>query len=451
MLRQAIESTAAWAYTTPVAAWVRGSIWAVPTLSVVHLFGLILLLGSIFMIALRCFGLAWRRDGAAVSRPDLCARDACRAGADDLQRIAAVCGRRRQIRRRASRSRYKMVALAVAVVVQSGVYVVAAREGTPDRVVTPQVDGDRRADVPAVDDCRSVRKIHRVLLNGADRRLMLSESDRKHAAQLLITAEAERKPVRQLSKTWPDITIEDAYAIQGEVIRHKTAAGAKIIGHKIGLTSKAMQQSSQIDEPDYGHLLDYMLFARRRQGDTRQLLRAARRGRARVRARQAAEGPGRRAARRAARHGIRGAGARAHRRPRARTRARSSTRWPTTPRRRASCSAAARSVRTTSICDGSAASCIATAEVEETGLAAGRAGASGDGHRLAGQQGRSVRHGARGGPPRVVRVVHPSGVGEQGRHHPRRFRAARRRVRALHLSARESRWWSFRSTHSSAR
>lgn len=89
---------------------------------------------------------------------------------------------------------------------------------------------------------------------------MLSESERAHAAQLLLTAEAERKPVRQLSKTFPEITIEDAYAIQAEVIRHKTGAGAKIIGHKVGLTSKAMQQSSQIDEPDYGHLLDYMLL-----------------------------------------------------------------------------------------------------------------------------------------------------------------------------------------------
>jgi 2-oxo-hept-3-ene-1,7-dioate hydratase len=89
---------------------------------------------------------------------------------------------------------------------------------------------------------------------------MLSESDRKQAAQLLITAEAERKPVRQLSTTWPDITLEDAYAIQGEVARHKIAAGAKVIGHKVGLTSKAMQQSTQIDEPDYGHLFDYMLL-----------------------------------------------------------------------------------------------------------------------------------------------------------------------------------------------
>jgi 2-oxo-hept-3-ene-1,7-dioate hydratase len=56
------------------------------------------------------------------------------------------------------------------------------------------------------------------------------------------------------------MTIDDAYAVQGDVIQHKIAGGAKIIGHKIGLTSKAMQQSSQIDEPDYGHLLDYMLL-----------------------------------------------------------------------------------------------------------------------------------------------------------------------------------------------
>src|SRR5438552_13912180 len=86
------------------------------------------------------------------------------------------------------------------------------------------------------------------------------ESDRKKAAQLLINAEAERKPILQLSKTWPDITIEDAYAIQNEVVKHKVANGSKVIGHKIGLTSKAMQQSSQIDEPDYGHLFDYMML-----------------------------------------------------------------------------------------------------------------------------------------------------------------------------------------------
>jgi 2-oxo-hept-3-ene-1,7-dioate hydratase len=65
----------------------------------------------------------------------------------------------------------------------------------------------------------------------------------------------------QLSKTFPDITIEDAYAIQNEVTRAKVAAGHRVRGHKVGLTSKAMQQSSQIDEPDYGHLMDYMFIA----------------------------------------------------------------------------------------------------------------------------------------------------------------------------------------------
>src|SRR6185369_2935061 len=91
--------------------------------------------------------------------------------------------------------------------------------------------------------------------------IMLSDADRKKAADILMSAEKERKQAVQLSKTWPDITIEDSYAISTEVTRRKIAAGAKLIGHKIGLTSKAMQQSSQIDEPDYGHLLDNMLVA----------------------------------------------------------------------------------------------------------------------------------------------------------------------------------------------
>jgi 2-oxo-hept-3-ene-1,7-dioate hydratase len=90
---------------------------------------------------------------------------------------------------------------------------------------------------------------------------VLSKADRDKAADLLMLAEKDRKPVVQLSKTWPDITIEDAYAISSEVTRRKIAAGAQLIGHKIGLTSKAMQQSSQINEPDYGHLLDNMLVA----------------------------------------------------------------------------------------------------------------------------------------------------------------------------------------------
>ena len=88
---------------------------------------------------------------------------------------------------------------------------------------------------------------------------MLSEAIRKQAAESLVRAEKERKPVVQLSKTWPEITIEDSYAIQAMVNEMKVAAGSRVIGNKIGLTSKAMQQSSQIDEPDYGVLHDYMM------------------------------------------------------------------------------------------------------------------------------------------------------------------------------------------------
>jgi 2-oxo-hept-3-ene-1,7-dioate hydratase len=90
---------------------------------------------------------------------------------------------------------------------------------------------------------------------------MLSEADRKRAADILLAAERERKQAVQLSTTWPDIAIEDSYAISTEVANRKIAAGARLIGHKVGLTSKAMQRSSQIDEPDYGHLLDNMMIA----------------------------------------------------------------------------------------------------------------------------------------------------------------------------------------------
>jgi len=87
---------------------------------------------------------------------------------------------------------------------------------------------------------------------------MMNENDRKKAAQLLLQALKDKKPIVQLSSTWPGITIEDAYAIQSLVNEAKIAGGAKVRGHKVGLTSKAMQQSSQIDEPDYGVLMQDM-------------------------------------------------------------------------------------------------------------------------------------------------------------------------------------------------
>jgi len=89
---------------------------------------------------------------------------------------------------------------------------------------------------------------------------VLSEAERQKAAEILLEAEKIRKPALQLSKTFPNIEIEDSYAIQSLVNQAKVKAGSKVIGNKIGLTSKAMQASSQIDEPDYGELHDYMVI-----------------------------------------------------------------------------------------------------------------------------------------------------------------------------------------------
>src|SRR5579862_5601044 len=90
---------------------------------------------------------------------------------------------------------------------------------------------------------------------------MLSEQTIAEAARRLDQAEKSRKQIRQFSLDFPEITIEDAYAIQKAWVALKLAAGRTIRGHKIGLTSKAMQYSSNINEPDYGALLDDMFFA----------------------------------------------------------------------------------------------------------------------------------------------------------------------------------------------
>jgi 2-oxo-hept-3-ene-1,7-dioate hydratase len=90
---------------------------------------------------------------------------------------------------------------------------------------------------------------------------MLSDADRNKAADILMEAEKNRKQAVQISTTFPAIQIEDAYAISTECMKRKVKAGRKVIGYKVGLTSKAMQRSSQIDEPDYGYLFDDQLIA----------------------------------------------------------------------------------------------------------------------------------------------------------------------------------------------
>ena len=79
-------------------------------------------------------------------------------------------------------------------------------------------------------------------------------------AKELHEAEKSRKLIRFLSAQFPDMTVADAYAIQKAWVDIKLAEGRKIIGHKIGLTSRAMQSMANINEPDYGVLLDDMLY-----------------------------------------------------------------------------------------------------------------------------------------------------------------------------------------------
>lgn len=73
-------------------------------------------------------------------------------------------------------------------------------------------------------------------------------------------AEASGVTLSPFSERFEGMTIADAYAVQRAWVAHKVDTGRRILGHKIGLTSRAMQMASQISEPDYGALLDDMFF-----------------------------------------------------------------------------------------------------------------------------------------------------------------------------------------------
>jgi 2-oxo-hept-3-ene-1,7-dioate hydratase len=90
---------------------------------------------------------------------------------------------------------------------------------------------------------------------------MLAPETIAELARELYAARKSRAQVRHFSQRFPNMTIEDGYAIQREWVRLEQADGRVICGRKIGLTSRAMQQASQITEPDYAPLMDDMFFA----------------------------------------------------------------------------------------------------------------------------------------------------------------------------------------------
>lgn len=88
----------------------------------------------------------------------------------------------------------------------------------------------------------------------------MTPDQHREAALRLDEAERTRRQIRMISLDHPEMTMADAYAIQRAWRALKLARGRKIVGHKIGLTSKAMQAAVGISEPDSGFLLDDMVF-----------------------------------------------------------------------------------------------------------------------------------------------------------------------------------------------
>src|SRR5205823_12102673 len=90
---------------------------------------------------------------------------------------------------------------------------------------------------------------------------MLPQDTIVQLARELYDARKSRTQVRHFSKRFPEMSVEDGYAIQRAWVQLELADGRVVKGRKIGLTSRAMQQASQIDEPDFAPLLDDMFFA----------------------------------------------------------------------------------------------------------------------------------------------------------------------------------------------
>jgi 2-oxo-hept-3-ene-1,7-dioate hydratase len=89
---------------------------------------------------------------------------------------------------------------------------------------------------------------------------MLDQSIIQDIANQLQESEQNRQQIRQVSLQYPEMTMDDAYAIQHAWVMRKVKDGRVVRGHKVGLTSRAMQLASNISEPDFGVLLDDMFY-----------------------------------------------------------------------------------------------------------------------------------------------------------------------------------------------
>lgn len=89
---------------------------------------------------------------------------------------------------------------------------------------------------------------------------MLTEEERMVVVDALMEAHRTKVQAKRPSELYPQIEFEDSYAISAGVAQRMQAAGSKLIGYKVGLTSVAMRRSSKIDEPDFGYLYEHFLY-----------------------------------------------------------------------------------------------------------------------------------------------------------------------------------------------
>lgn len=88
----------------------------------------------------------------------------------------------------------------------------------------------------------------------------MDQSNRERIARTLLECYTTRSPIEPLTDTHPDLSLDDAYAVQLLQIGEMVRSGRTVKGHKVGLTSAAMQRLLGVDEPDYGHLLDDFFY-----------------------------------------------------------------------------------------------------------------------------------------------------------------------------------------------
>lgn len=88
----------------------------------------------------------------------------------------------------------------------------------------------------------------------------MNETERAEAVQVLLAAYETREAIRPLAESYREPDLDDAYTIQLEQVEYWRRQGRVVRGHKVGLTSAAMQRQMGVNQPDFGHLLDDMFW-----------------------------------------------------------------------------------------------------------------------------------------------------------------------------------------------